>query len=148
MTQLTKLDLSDNQLTSLPAEIGKLTQLTKLYLSDNQLTSLPAEIGQLTQLTELNLSNNQLTSLPAEIGNMTQLTELYLSNNQLTSLPDSIRRLSNTITLLNLMGNPLVEHGEGDTLGWRELREIFGNKVVLCSAKKMSLFTFLKFSQA
>ena len=24
-----------------------------------------------------------------------------------------------------------MEHGEGDTLGWRELRNIFGDRVVL-----------------
>ena len=47
--------LNNNQLTSLPAEIGQLTSLTELYLSDNQLTSVPAEIGQLTSLKELDL---------------------------------------------------------------------------------------------
>ena len=61
------MDLDDNQLTSLPAEIGQLTSLTELYLDGNQLTSVPAEIGQLTSLDELNLSGNQLTSLPAAI---------------------------------------------------------------------------------
>ena len=35
--------LLDNQLTSLPAEIGQLTSLKVLYLGGNQLTSLPAE---------------------------------------------------------------------------------------------------------
>ena len=79
LTQLTGLNLSYNQLTSLPVEIGQLTQLTTLYLSGNQLTSLPVEIGQLAQLTELDLDYNQLASLPVEIGNMTQLTKLDLS---------------------------------------------------------------------
>ena len=36
-----------NQLTSVPAEIGQLAWLKVLYLDDNQLTSVPAEIGQL-----------------------------------------------------------------------------------------------------
>ena len=46
----TELDLSGNELTVLPPEIGKLTQLRKLQIVGNQLSSLPAEIGQLTNL--------------------------------------------------------------------------------------------------
>lgn len=63
----TKLDLSGENITSLPAKIGKLTKLTELELWDNQLTLLPAEIGKLTKLRELDLRHNQLTSLPAEM---------------------------------------------------------------------------------
>ena len=95
------MNLDDNQLTSVPAEIGQLTSLRELDLSGNQLTSVPAEIGQLTSLRswtspqsaderaggdraahvaeELDLDDNQLTSVPAEIGQLTSLTELYLS---------------------------------------------------------------------
>ena len=47
--------------------------LRVLQLGDNQLTSLPAEIGQLTSLMVLDLRGNQLTSLPAEIGQLTSL---------------------------------------------------------------------------
>ena len=64
------MDLSDNQLTSLPAEIGRLTSLDAVGPRGNQLTSLPAEIGQLTSLEELNLCENQLTSVPAAIGEL------------------------------------------------------------------------------
>ena len=45
----------------------RLTSLTYLHLGDNQLTSVPAEIGQLTSLKWLP-GHNRLTSLPAEIG--------------------------------------------------------------------------------
>ena len=38
--------------------------IKKLDLSNNELTQLPVEIGQLTQVTTLNLSNNKLTKLP------------------------------------------------------------------------------------
>jgi hypothetical protein len=67
LTNLTRLDLSSTQLTSLPPEISHLTNLTRLYLSGTQLTSLPPEISHLTNLTGLNLSDNQLSSLPTEI---------------------------------------------------------------------------------
>ena len=87
---LKELDLNNNELTSLSAEIGQLTSLESLYLSRNQLTSLPAEIGQLTSLTELHLSGNRLTTVPYEIGLITSLVRLDLTNNKLTSMPAAI----------------------------------------------------------
>ena len=41
-----ELWLGNNQLTSLPKEIGNLQNLQKLYLFDNQLTSIPETIKQ------------------------------------------------------------------------------------------------------
>ncbi|MFN6473698.1 MAG: leucine-rich repeat domain-containing protein [Nostoc sp. SerVER01] len=43
----TELDLSNNQLSSLPPKICQLSSLTRLDLSNNQLSSLPPEICQL-----------------------------------------------------------------------------------------------------
>ena len=90
LTNLQRLYLGHNQLTSLPAEIGNLKNLQKLHLWNNQLTSIPAEIGHLTNLRYLSLEFNQLTSIPAEIGNLINLQKLSLSYNQLTSIPAEI----------------------------------------------------------
>ena len=60
LASVKKLDLSGNQLTALPEEIGLLTGLKELDLNENQLTSLPEEIGLLTGLEKLNLNNNPL----------------------------------------------------------------------------------------
>jgi internalin A len=99
--------LSSNQLTSLPPEIGKLSSLNTLYLKSNRLTSLPAEIAQLTNLNTLYLSNNQLPNLPPGIGQLTNLSALYLSNNRLTSLPPEIGKL-NSLNTLYLFNNQLI----------------------------------------
>jgi len=100
----TSLNLSSQQLTSLPPEIAKLQNLIELDLSDNQLSSLPPEIGKLQKLTTLNLSRNQLTSLPPEIGGLQELHTLSLRSNQLSSLPSGIRNLQKLIKL-DLSGN-------------------------------------------
>src|SRR3989338_1106191 len=88
--RLTKLDISRNHLTSLPAEIGRLQALQRLNVSNNHLTSLPAEVGRLQALQRLNVEVNQLTSLPAEIGRLQALQWLSVSSNQLASLPAEI----------------------------------------------------------
>ena len=60
LASVEKLDLNQNQLTSLPGEIGLMTGLEKLYLGWNQLTLLPEEIVALTGLKKLYLHNNPL----------------------------------------------------------------------------------------
>jgi len=106
LTNLIELNLYHNQLEMLPSEIGRLTNLQRLYLSRNQLTSLPKEIGHLFNLRRLAPSYNRLVSLPAEIGQLTNLQKLLLSNNQLTSLPSELEKLTQ-LGELDLIGNRL-----------------------------------------
>ena len=58
-----------------------------LDLSNQELTTLPPKIGRLTNLIQLNLHQDHLTSLPPEIGGLTKLSVLYLGQNNLTDLP-------------------------------------------------------------
>jgi len=103
----TELNLSNQNIKSLPAEIGRLTNLRELILYNNQMTSVPKELGQLTNLTELWLDTNQLTSVPKELGQLTNLMSLYLYGNQLTSVPKELGQLTNLRKLV-LSGNRLT----------------------------------------
>ena len=103
-----ELDLSGNQLTSVPEALGQLSQLQRLDLSSNRLTSVPEALGQLSQLQRLDLSSNRLTSVPEALGQLSQLQQLYLSDNQLTSVPEALGQLSQ-LQVLDLHGNPALE---------------------------------------
>lgn len=54
------VDLTGNQLRSLPAEISSLSSVTSLVLDDNQLEQLPPEMKQLAGLKSLSLCSNSI----------------------------------------------------------------------------------------
>ena len=81
----TRLDLSDNQLTTLPASLAQFPKLTHLDLSDNQLTTLPASLAQFPKLTHLDLSDNQLSGSLSELGPLPPLLSLDLRGNPLVT---------------------------------------------------------------
>jgi len=90
MTQLQWLNLNENQLVQVPAELGKLTQLRHFLLRGNQLTSLPAELGQLSQLLDkayahgLDLADNPNLHHPPPdvVAGGTEAILTYLRNHQ------------------------------------------------------------------
>uniref|UniRef100_A0A8D2MT81 SAM domain-containing protein n=1 Tax=Zonotrichia albicollis TaxID=44394 RepID=A0A8D2MT81_ZONAL len=73
------LDISRCELSEVPYgafATCKVLQKKVLDLHDNQLASLPADIGQLTALQVLNVERNLLKSLPQSIGDLAQLQVL------------------------------------------------------------------------
>jgi tetratricopeptide (TPR) repeat protein len=77
-----------------------------LDLSEQDLQSLPQSIGSLTNLRRLDLSNNSLTQLPESICNLQCLEDLDLENNLITGFPDCFRNLPN-LKYLNIKLNEL-----------------------------------------
>ncbi|XP_018432018.1 PREDICTED: leucine-rich repeat and calponin homology domain-containing protein 3 [Nanorana parkeri] len=89
---LTFLNLSRNQLTSLPGYICSLP-LKVLIASNNKLDSLPEEIGLLRHLTELDVSCNEVQTIPTQIGKLESLRDLNIRRNLLLQLPEEIADL-------------------------------------------------------
>ncbi|MGH0158484.1 UNVERIFIED_CONTAM: hypothetical protein FKN15_058126 [Acipenser sinensis] len=95
------LDLHENKLTSLPADLGQLCSLQVLNVERNQLQCLPESIGELSQLQTLSVRGNCLSELPTSLGRMRSLRTLDLSENKVRELPTelaSVRTLE-TLTL-------------------------------------------------
>ncbi|XP_038202144.1 leucine-rich repeat and calponin homology domain-containing protein 4 isoform X1 [Arvicola amphibius] len=89
LTALTYLNLSRNQLSSLPPYICQLP-LRVLIVSNNRLGALPPDISTLGSLRQLDVSSNELQSLPVELCSLRSLRDLNVRRNQLSTLPDEL----------------------------------------------------------
>lgn len=127
------LDLSGNQLSSLPDDFTKLNKLKILFLSDNRFTVFPEVLGKCSNITMIGfksnqihtieehalhkqirwliLTNNKLTQIPTSIGNCWNMQKLALAGNRLTSLPKSLSNCKN-LGLLRISANQLTEFPE------------------------------------
>lgn len=118
LTNLTHLDLSNNQISRIHKSLGNLrltqlnlsnnvinewqwmngknlqTSLQYLNLSKNKLKMICGLVGCFENLVNLDLSFNEIEQLPFAIQQMKQLRNFNLSNNQLKHLPSSIMNLN------------------------------------------------------
>ena len=100
MFNLAVLNLSNNQIQQLPPDICNLITLKQLYISNNQLLILPSKIGKLVNLEKLEIIKNYLVKLPPSFGSLKSLKDLDLSHNRLVHLPASCTGLENLQTII------------------------------------------------
>lgn len=114
------LEMEDNQITTLPNQIGAPERLKYLKLSGNDfsgaidqvvnyvglrsldlkrcgISELPSDIGTLHYLEELALEENELTDLPMGLTTITTLSEIGVNGNRLTSLSDELHEWLNSV---------------------------------------------------
>ena len=106
------LDLGFNDLTALPADLGRLRRLRVLFGSGNRFARLPPVLGDCPALSQvgfrgsglrevpaeslpprlrwLTLTDNAIEALPRAIGQRRELRKLMLSGNHLRQLPDNL----------------------------------------------------------
>ncbi|CRK88857.1 CLUMA_CG002604, isoform A [Clunio marinus] len=130
---VTRLTLSHNKISVLPAAIANLTNLEILNLSNNHLDELPLSLSSMSKLRILNCSINRLNSLPRGFGafpalevldlsynnlnenvlpgnffKLETLRALYLGDNDFEYLPPELKNMKN-LQILGLRDNDLLE---------------------------------------
>ena len=127
---LKMLDLSGNNLSSLPDDFHRFNQLEILFLSDNKFTVFPEVLGKCKQLSIIGfkanqiefisetalpihtrwliLTNNKLLQVPKSIGNCTKMQKLMLAGNQLQTLPIELKECKN-LGLLRISANRFTQ---------------------------------------
>lgn len=108
-TQITQLDLSNNQLTYLSPKFGNLKNLRALNLNNNLITHLNDGFTTMKNMVYLNLSNNPLNEFPEEILYMEKLEVLWLENCSLAELPIDKMNFPH-LKYLFLSKNPLNDY--------------------------------------
>ena len=124
------LDLSGNQLSTLPDELTRFTRLRILFASSNPFAALPRVLGRMPQLEMIGfkacqirevpadslpqalrwliLTDNQIRQLPGTLGECPRLQKLMLACNQLHDLPPSLAQCTK-LELLRISGNALTD---------------------------------------
>ncbi len=117
---LSMISFKGNQLKTIGEQV--LSPIIRwLILTDNQLETLPADIGNLSKLQKCMLAGNRLRSVPDELANCRNLELIRLSANCLEALPKHLLDLPR-LSWLAYAGNPFCEGlGESGAIGGRSL---------------------------
>jgi len=124
------LDLTDNNLTTLPEDLYKLHKLKIIFASNNRFREVPSALASCPSLTMIGLRNNNITTfaesavprntrwliltdnnletLPDSMGDLYHLQKCMLSGNKLTTLPQSMAQCHN-LELLRIAVNQLTK---------------------------------------
>lgn len=102
---LVVLDVSNNDLSSLPPALRHCTALEELNISGNPLRQLPSFLGECYGLQVLQADSCTLGSLPVELSQISNLHTLCVRNNKLIALPPWLCLLTH-LEILRVEGNP------------------------------------------
>lgn len=123
------LDLSNNNLKSLPDDFGQLKNLKAAFFANNEFRKIPEVLSQCPQLNIIGfksnqvqhisdkalspslrwliLTHNQIEQLPSTIGTLSKLQKLMLAGNRLRSLPEEMAACL-SLELIRLSANQLT----------------------------------------
>jgi len=93
---VTELNLSYQNLSSIPEYVFKLKNLEILKLDNNSISIVPSSISNLSHLKILILSCNKIQTLPKELADIKSLQKLDVSWNDIRTLPSNFYKLFRT----------------------------------------------------
>ena len=106
LKDLVEIKSGRNLLAMLPETMGGLLNLEIIQFQHNNLRTLPETIGLLTRLQHVDIRNNRLIDLPREMGSWILLRDLDVRANQITTLPASCGHC-HRLKSLNMHGNSI-----------------------------------------
>ena len=108
LDKLSCLDLSKNQLKTIPVCLLEMPSLCNLWLSENKIAELPKQCNWSSSLKTLDLNDNLLQTLPKSMAKA-KLTSLHVARNNLYYLPSWIEQMA-SLQLLDVSGNPRLKN--------------------------------------
>ena len=87
------LNLSKNQLSTLPKSFAEMKQARYLIFYENKFEAIPEVLEGFNDLKHLDFYKNKITEIPDFIGDMDNQQQLFLSLNKIEEIPDTLRNL-------------------------------------------------------
>ena len=110
LSSLTKLDVSFNDLVSVPSTgWNRVVNLKHVSFAHNNLSILPPSLELLTLLTSIDVSNNMVTSVPREWSELQNLQHLDMSCNCLTGQVPAEWSMLSQLQHLNFSSNEISD---------------------------------------
>lgn len=108
LTNLKDLDISYNNLSTIPTSISNLKGLEILFAQGNKFSEIPTSVLSLTNLQYLDLAYCDILSIPSDINKLTSLLSLELLANNISNLPSSMSNMG-SLRHLGLSQNNFTE---------------------------------------
>ncbi|KNY26031.1 leucine-rich repeat domain-containing protein [Pseudobacteroides cellulosolvens] len=146
---LCKSKVSDNSSIAKVIDYSKFGNLEQLDISGNNIESLPESIKSLSNLKFLDMGINDIGSIPAGFfENFKNIEKLRMNNCKLSSIPIEVAALSNLKTLDVSYNNIASLHYSDGLVGLCESLDIRGNKITDYSNEFYKAFPNLKYLSA
>lgn len=119
-----RLDLSHNDIDTLPNDIGNLINLEFLWLNHNPIKEIPKTISKCQNLIYIDLRNTALYTLPSELSLIPKLTTVNCENCDMERKLSKAIEMGTNVLLKYLRNENLKENFE------KSLCEKLSNNVI------------------